>query len=99
MEFPKELNLLLRNFHQDFFRFDSPDEEIIWALAAIGRKNREAVKIYLDRILAGPLDPDALQRAWRNSPAEISLKDAAQIPDMLRFIRARIDDPRLSDAP
>lgn len=68
------------------------------ALAAIGDRERTTVKKFLDDLLRQPCNVEELQRLWHASKAEIALADAQQIPDLLRMIRALIDDPRLSSA-
>jgi hypothetical protein len=97
--FSKELNLVLANFHQDFFRFAGPEEDIIGALGILDGRGRAALRVFLDDLLSRSLDAGALQRLWWASPAEIVLTDPQQISAMLQMIRTLIDDPRLASAP
>jgi len=98
MQFPREFNNLLSEFHVDFFRGRSPEEAVQSALIHIGEKQREIVKQFLDKLLSEPYDVEELHRLWWASPADIAPSTAWEMPAMLKLIRDQIDSPRVQSS-
>jgi hypothetical protein len=85
---PPEFNKLCFYFHQDVgVDGSTPGEWITFAKRHIDENERSVVKHFVQELLNGPYDRDALQRIWFSTDAEIGFPEEQHLREFLALIR------------